>query len=146
MDYRKELGQYKRVNVETAGKLDLVLMCYEKCIELLRQAKEFMEQKEYEKKARKAQKAFDIIHNLQSSLNFEKGGQIARNLDSLYSYMVRRILEGDVKKDTTAYQEAITILSELKEAWEGIASRPALKTDRAEQVLPEGRSLEVLAA
>lgn len=121
MLHQDKVGQYRKLNVETAGKIDLVLMCYEKGIEVLRQAKGYLEQHEYEKKAGKLQKGLDIIHELQSSLNFEKGGEIARNLDSLYNYLVRRLLQGDVEKDTGAYDEAIRILSELKEAWEEVA-------------------------
>lgn len=129
MGYQGMAGQYKRLNIETAGRVDLILMCYEKSIEMLRHAKVYLEGKEYEKKAAKMQKAIEIIHHLKGCLNFEQGGQIARNLDALYSYVVRRLLEGDVKKDLAAYDEVISILSELKEAWEGVARNEAKETN-----------------
>ncbi|MDD5206638.1 MAG: flagellar export chaperone FliS [Desulfobacterales bacterium] len=144
MTYRKMLGEYRRLNVETAGKLDLVLMCYEKTIEVIRQGKEHLQEQEYEKKAGKIQKAIDIIHELQNCLNFEQGGQIARNLDSIYSYVVRRLLEGDAKKDARAYEEVIGILSELKEAWEGVAKDR--ETNGIVQKTRTGLSLDQLAA
>ena len=123
--YGKMLAQYQRTKVETAGKLELVIMCYEKILQALHEAKAFIAAKEYEKKAHKLQLALDIIHGLQASLNFEKGGQIAKNLDSIYSYVTRRLLQGDIQKDISVYDECIRILSELKEAWDKIAGGQA---------------------
>ncbi len=146
MGYQAKAGQYRKMNIETAGRLDLIVMCYEKTIEMLRQAKAYLEEKEYEKKARKIQKALDIIHQLQNCLDFKQGGQIARNLDAIYNYVIRRLLEGDVKKDIRAYDEVIGILSELKEAWEGIAKQ---RDKEAKEVIPAaqpGMRLQQLVA
>jgi flagellar secretion chaperone FliS len=122
MTYSKMLGQYKRVGVETAGTTELVVMCYEKALEMLRSAKRSFEEKEFEKKGKALKKALEVINTLQSTLDMEKGGQIAKNLEAIYIYLTRRLLEGDIRKDLTAFDEAVRILSELKEAWEAIAS------------------------
>ncbi|MBN1626768.1 MAG: flagellar export chaperone FliS [Deltaproteobacteria bacterium] len=120
MAYGKLVNQYKRSNIETAGKLDLIIMCYERAIQLLTQIKGYIRGKEVEKKVYKFKKVLDIINELQGALDMEKGGEIARNLDSLYSYMTKRLLVGDIRKDESAYDEAIRILSELNEAWHSI--------------------------
>ena len=146
MDYQKMLGQYKRLNVETAGKLDLVLMCYEKAIELLRQARNCCEEGQYERKARKLQKTVDIVQQLQGCLNYEKGGQIANNLSALYTYVTRRILEGDIRKDLKALDEATRILSELKDAWQEIASGQTPRAALGGQDFQPRTGLEQLAA
>ena len=122
MTYRKSIGLYKKTGVETARKIDLVIMCYEKTIQFLNQAKVHFEENEFEKKAMKMQKAMDIISELLCSLDLEKGGQIASNLAGIYGYLIRRLIQGDSIKDLTAFDEAINIMSELREAWEGIAS------------------------
>jgi flagellar secretion chaperone FliS len=122
MTYSRMLGQYKRVGVETAGTTELVVMCYEKALEMIRSAKRFYEEKEFEKKGKALEKALEVINALQSNLNMEKGGQIATNLQAIYIYLTRRLLEGDIRKDLTAFDEALRILSELKEAWAAIAS------------------------
>jgi flagellar secretion chaperone FliS len=129
MVYGKVLSQYKRSNIETAGKLDLVIMCYESAILCLTQAKDYIKEKEYEKKVAKFQKALNIINELQCSLNMEQGGQIAKNLDSLYSYITKRLLVGDIHKDLSVYDESIHILSELKEAWQAIKSEEDTRED-----------------
>lgn len=121
MVYGKSFSQYKRSNIETAGKLDLVVMCYEKAILSLNQAKSLFMQNEYEKKGKKIQNVLDIINELQCNLNIEKGGTIAKNLDSIYSYLTARILKADIEKDLKALDECAGILGELKGAWDEIS-------------------------
>ncbi len=142
MGYGKFSNNYKRTSIETAGKIDLVIMCYERATQLLIQAKDHFKEDEIEKKARKMQKALDIINELQCCLNMKEGGQIARNLDAIYTYLNKRLLLGDIHKDLTAFDECVHILSELKVAWDGVASRgsepigvtgnPSLSPDHAQ--------------
>ena len=117
------LNYYQKTNVETAGKLDLVIMCYEKAVQSLHDAKHHLQEQQYEAKASNLKRVLDIIYELRASLDFEKGGEIASNLGAIYAYLIRRVQEGDIKKDFSAFDEAIEILSELKEAWESIAYR-----------------------
>ncbi len=78
-------------------------MCYEGAIDSLKLAKQKINEKDYEEKAKAIIKAQDIIDELLCSLDLEKGGAIAKNLSSLYNYMLRRILYGDVNKDIRRY-------------------------------------------
>jgi len=120
MVYGKSLQHYDRTSIKTAGKLDLVILCYEKAIQLLSQAKGHLLEQEVEEKVRKIKKVIDIINELNGALDMAKGKQIAVNLQSIYTYLISRILSGDINKDPSAYDEAMNILSELKEAWEQI--------------------------
>ena len=70
------------------------------------------------------EKVLDIIGELKGALNIEnKGQKIAFNLDAIYNYLLRSLLEGDIRRDLNAFESAILIMSELKEAWETIASK-----------------------
>ncbi|MEW6667462.1 MAG: flagellar export chaperone FliS [Thermodesulfobacteriota bacterium] len=146
MTYTKMIGQYRKTNVETAGKLDLILMCYEKSMEFIGRARLHYQHAQYEEKGNSLTKALEIINALQSCLDFEKGGQIARNLDGLYCYLTRRLLEGDIRKDMKAFDEAIGILSELKEAWQQIAMGQISETEPGRQIPHARPGLEQLAA
>jgi flagellar protein FliS len=123
MTYGRMLTQYRKTDVETAGKLDLVIMCYENAIRFLKQAMGHYESNAFEEKARALQKVFDIISELKSALDIEKGQRIAINLNSIYDYLLRSLLEADIRRDLDAFKSAIRLLAELKEAWESIASR-----------------------
>jgi flagellar protein FliS len=114
------IQDYRRTNVITADPKRLVIMCYEGAIENLKTGIQKMIEKDYEGKGRAITKAQDIINELLCSLDFEKGGSIARNLDSLYNYILRRIIHADVNKDLSAINEVIGMLNELKSAWEEV--------------------------
>ena len=118
------IDAYRQTNVITANPGRLVLMCYEGAIGSLKTARENYMSRKYEAKAETVQKAQSIISELIQALDFEKGGEVAGNLNSLYNYMLRRIIEGDVKRDVRAFDEIIGMLSELKSAWEEIFHAP----------------------
>ncbi len=122
MGYGVLVNQYRKTEVATAGKLELVILCYDRAISFLRQALDCYQNGKFEEKAKALKRASDIIFELQMSLDLEQGKSIATNLQALYSYILRRLIQGDVKRDQEAFRESIHILSELKEAWEGIAS------------------------
>ena len=115
------IGMYKKANVTTADPLRLVLMCYEGAISNMKIAREKVISKEHEAKAKAIQKVQDILATLIQSLDFERGGSIAANLNSLYAYMMRRITEGDLKKDIGAFDEVTAMLEELESGWREIS-------------------------
>ena len=122
--YCNGIQSYRKTNVVTADPMRLVIMCYEGAVDSLKLAKQKIDEKDYEAKAKAINKTKDIIDELLCSLDLEKGGVIANNLSSLYNYMKRRIMFGDINKDTGAIDEVIGMLSELLSAWQGVASKP----------------------
>jgi flagellar protein FliS len=117
---RNGVDAYRQTDVMTAAPKRLVIMCYEGAISNLNLAKKKYLSGEYEAKAKAIQKVQDIMSELMAALDLGKGGQIAENLEGLYSYMLRRITEGDLKKDITAIDEVTGMLEELKGTWEEI--------------------------
>ena len=70
-------------------------------------------------------KAQDIVTELMVSLDFDKGGQIAKNLFGLYLYMNRRLIEANIQKDTGILDEVKKLLTELRAAWiDGLPEDP----------------------
>ena len=122
MNYDAKLAQYKKTNVTTATGVELVVLCYEQAIKSLSEAKVYYEQKEYIQKGKALQNALDIIGELKVALDFERGGEIAKNLDAIYAYIMKTLLEAGIKRQLDSFDHSIQILRELKEAWEGIAS------------------------
>jgi len=133
--YCNGIQSYRKTNVVTSDPVRLVIMCYEGAIDSLKRAKQKMNEKNYEEKGKAIIKAQDIIDELLCSLDLEKGGAIASNLSSLYNYMLRRILYGDVNKDIDAIDEVIGMLNELMSAWQEMASKPASQTQLSEDSL-----------
>jgi len=116
----KGIGAYQRTDVLTSEPKRLVMMCYDEAIRNLKIAKEKYLSGEYEAKGLALQKTLDIISELSCGLEFEKGGQIARNLQAIYNYMTRRLLTADAQVDLKGFDEVVHMLEELKGAWEAI--------------------------
>jgi flagellar protein FliS len=123
--YSNGVQSYRKTNVMTADPKKLVVLCYEAAIDNLKIGRNKIIERDYEGKCKALTRAQDIIGELLSSLNFEKGGSIANGLDSLYNYMLRRIIHADLKNDVPAIDEVVQSLTELKAAWEEIFSRKA---------------------
>jgi flagellar protein FliS len=123
---RNGLQQYSAVGVssavEGASPHRLIQMLMEGALARIAAAAGHMERGEREAKGRSVSTAISIIGGLQSSLNLEAGGEVAANLDRLYDYMVRRLMEANRHDDPAGLEEVRALLRELKEGWDGIAA------------------------
>jgi flagellar protein FliS len=133
--YCNGVQSYRKTNITTSDPVKLIILCYEGAIDSLKLAKEKIREKDYDKKAKAIIKARDVIDELLCSLDLEKGGAIASNLSSLYNYMLRRIIHGDVNKDIGAIDEVIGMLSELLSAWREVALKPKSQVQTAQDRL-----------
>ena len=78
--------------------------------------------KDYEKKAELVTKAQKIIFGLRKTLDFENGGELAVNLDSLYDYCLRTLTTAHVNNNLSLFQEVQDIFQDLLDAWAEIGS------------------------
>ncbi len=109
---------YRRMDVLTADPKKLVIMCYEAMIRNLNSVKDRYSSNEFESKAQAIQNTLDIITELRSALNFERGGIIAQNLDALYAFWTRHILMADRTKNFKALYDVAAMMEEIKSAFE----------------------------
>jgi flagellar secretion chaperone FliS len=123
------INAYRQTKVITADPKRLVILCYETVISNLKMAREIYIAKDYETKAKCIQKAQDIICELTNALDFEQGGEVAKNLYALYTFLTRHILEADLKRDLNALTESIVMIAELKSAWQEIFYGPQKSAD-----------------
>lgn len=143
--YTNGVRAYRNTEVVTADPGKLVLMCYEGAILQLKIAKTKYQEKKFVEKGQALIKAADFIQELASSLDFEKGDLIARNLDSIYNYVTRRILQADVTKDLGGIDEVIGLLGDLLSAWKEIIEGPGQMLTPAPVQVPEKRMMGPLA-
>lgn len=67
-------------------------------------------------------RAQSIVTELSSSLDFERGGDIATTLRRLYDYMDRRLTESNLRKSREGILEVVKHLTVLRDAWREIVS------------------------
>lgn len=111
-------SRYLETDINTADPFELVLILYRGAIQNLSCSLDFFASRLIEKRVNAINRAGAMIGELQSTLDFEKGGQIASSLDRLYAYMLQRLLDANLQQDPLAVQEVIKLLKTLVSAWE----------------------------
>ena len=126
MQSQHATNQYNSVGVqsglESASPHTLIQMLLDGALGRLALAKGFMERSSHEEKGRAIGSAISIIGGLQSSLDLEKGGEIAENLNALYTYMTERLFSAGSNNDIKIVDEVSGLLEEVRESWRGIKS------------------------
>lgn len=117
----KEVG--RRSEIEGASPHRLVQLLFQGALSNLEKARVAMEQNDIEIRGRSITKAVDILVELRVSLNHEKGGEIAENLDVLYLHMQERLLEIHQYGGVEKLKEVVALLSGLSESWAAIKSQ-----------------------
>ncbi len=117
----RALASYGDVKVTTgvsgADNVQLIQMLFDGLIESLATARGHMERGSIVEKSKSLSRAGRIVVGLQGALDFEKGGDIARNLNDLYSYVTRRLFHVNANNDLEALQEIHNLMNEIRGAW-----------------------------
>ncbi|QGZ62649.1 flagellar export chaperone FliS [Paraburkholderia acidisoli] len=121
---------YARVGVETgimgASPHQLIVLLYQGARQAIAQARMHLQAGNVGPRCEAVGKAIRIVESgLQLALNVEAGGEIAKRLNSLYSYMTKRLLEANINQSETMLIEVDGLLATLEEAWLGIAPEAA---------------------
>jgi flagellar protein FliS len=118
------MNQYKEVRVQSsvmdATPHRLIQMLMEGVLEKIALAKGNILRKEIAQKGENIGKAITIVGGLQASLDKEKGGELAENLNSLYDYMAQRLLMANIQSDDAILDEVAGLMLEIKAGWDAI--------------------------
>ncbi|BDV44431.1 flagellar protein FliS [Geotalea uraniireducens] len=109
--------QYQNTQVISATPEKILVMLYDGAIRFSRIALDMMDKKDMAGKGVYISKALAIVSELMSTLNHEVGGDISRNLEQLYVYLIGEFTEANVSNSTQSLENAINILSILRSAW-----------------------------
>lgn len=121
---QQALAQYARVNtvsaVEDASPHRLIQLLLDGALERIAVARRALESGQVAARGTAIGKTVDIVSALRSSLNFEAGGEVAANLEALYDYVERRLLQANLEASEAMLDECARLLHEVKEGWDGI--------------------------
>jgi len=125
MIYANASNAYRRTQAEAGTPLELVVMLYDGALRFLSQAQDAMAARDIKARHIALDRTLAIVGHLQSTLDIERGGSLAEELDRLYNYMSGKLLEGAARNDPGALAEVSGLLVNLRDAWHTIASAPA---------------------
>jgi flagellar protein FliS len=117
------LGSYQTVSVGTADPGDLVVQLYDGALRFLRKARKAADAANQPEVARMVNRAHHIIGELAGTLDVEKGGEVAKNLEALYTFVLHHLNVGLLEKSPAHIDQAIAILEPLREAFDGARQR-----------------------
>lgn len=115
---------YRQASVRTMDQNKLIVMLYDGAIRHIKIALKHLSTGEIEKVHNSLVKSKNIISELMASLNMEKGGEIAKNLQTLYSYMFGQLIEANMNKNRAPAEDVLHLLQQLREAWVQLGQKP----------------------
>ncbi|MDH4275338.1 MAG: flagellar export chaperone FliS [Gammaproteobacteria bacterium] len=124
---KSAIDKYAKMNTRTAGEYAnphrLIQMLMEGALEKIATAKGYMERKEIADKGVYISWAISIIDGLRISLDHKNGGELASNLEAVYDYMQRRLVEANIHNKVEMLDEVSGLIRSIKEAWDNIPTQ-----------------------
>jgi flagellar protein FliS len=138
--YKNGLSTYRETRIQTASQGQLIIILYDETVKQLDRALEFLQMNSSGKKdpgkieqiSKAILKTQEIITELMVSLDFDQGGDIAKNLFSLYTWFNQELLEANIKQDLRRITTVRNMLNELRGAWSEIAAKNNAETANRE--------------
>ncbi len=111
--------------VEGADPHDLVQILFTHMLVNLEMARDALERKDLQAKSTHLTKSLTIIHVLTTSLDFERGGEVAQSLEQIYTWAQRKLMDASFKNSIPAINEVHESISEIAAAWNSISASKA---------------------
>lgn len=109
---------YQQNSVNTASSGELTLMLYNGCLKFINLAKVAIQEKNVQEKNTNLQKAQNIVNELMVTLNMDI--EISKQMMTLYDFVRTKLIEGNVKNDIQALEEAETIITDFRDTWKQV--------------------------
>ena len=115
--------QYEQTQVVTSSGIQLVVLLYDGAIQSIEIAKREIQARNVKEKARHLGRAIAIVGELNSVLDLEQGGDIARSLRRLYDYILIELVEANARNNEQKLEASLRCLGTLREAWRELAAQ-----------------------
>ncbi len=109
--------KYKKTSVESASKEKLLLLLYEGAIRYVKKAIMAIESKNIAERGMNVGYAYDVIMELNNTLNHEVGGELAKSLEQLYMFMTDQLIKANIAADKEKLQGVLRVLETLYDGW-----------------------------
>ncbi len=112
-------NQYRQTQVKTANRGQLLILLYEAAIKNVKKASDCLDKKDLNGKGAAIIKTHDIINELVNTLDFNVGGNIARDLERLYNFMIEQLVKANAENNKQPLVGVIKLLENLLDGWRG---------------------------
>src|SRR5271165_293796 len=108
---------YRENAVRSATPIELVVILFDAAIDDMRRAVRAIESSDVEARATAIRHAMLILQQLQGTLDFEKGGLVARQFEQFYNLIRAKVLESQLRDSPELMQQQIQFMSEVRDCW-----------------------------
>jgi flagellar protein FliS len=122
MSLNRGIESYRRTEVESRSPLELVVLLYDGALRFTQEARDAMARRDIPARSAAVSRALAIVGELQATLDFDRGGPLATSLDELYAFVTARLMDASLRQDVGPLDEAIRVLTTLREGWMAAAS------------------------
>lgn len=122
---KKALASYATVvktKNDTENPQELVHLLFVGLTDRIAMVRKALADNDREKRAVAVTKSQKILFGLSQTLDFEQGGELARNLLSLYQYCIERLGVGHAKEDDSMFEEVFDLMVMIRDAWASVPS------------------------
>ena len=123
--------KYKTTSVQSASREKLLLMMYEAAIKYTKKGIQANEEKNIAERGMSIGRVYDIILELNNTLDHKVGGDIARNLEQLYMFMTEELTKANITGDTKHLHTVLKLLETLYDGW--VKAVEQLKKENSEK-------------
>jgi flagellar secretion chaperone FliS len=116
------IARYEEQAITTQSPGRLIVLLYEGAIRFLRQAAIAADAGDPTTRNRYLARSQDILMELNTSLNLDAGGAIARNLRAIYLFLWKHLNLTGSRNNTQGIRQVIAILEELLGGWKAIVT------------------------
>jgi flagellar protein FliS len=109
--------KYKNQSIQTASREKLLLMMYEGAIRFTKKALQAVEEKNIAERGANIIRAYDIILELNNTLDHKVGGEISKNLEQLYMFLTDQLTQANMTGDPQYLRNTLKVLETLYEGW-----------------------------
>ncbi len=109
--------KYKNTSVQSASKEKILLMLYESCIKFTKLAIKAAEEKKIADRCHNIGRAFDIVMELNNTLDHKVGGEVSVQLEQLYMFIMEQYTKANISGSPEPLQACVKILENLYAGW-----------------------------
>ena len=111
------VAKYKQTSVQSASKEKILLMLYEGAIRFCKQAIIAIDQKNIADRGMNIGRCYDVIMELNNSLNHDVGGEISKSLEQLYMFITDQLTKANATGDRKPLEDVLKVLETLYTGW-----------------------------
>ncbi len=132
---KTKINEYVKTGTEGNSQVELIVKVYNGAINNLSQARQLINTGDIVKSYQALEDSKNFLVHLYTTLDMENGGEIAKNLSSLYGFLINEINIVQASRDVKQLDEIIAIIANVKDGWVELSQRGKMQKKENKEVV-----------